>query len=182
VKTVCAASSIVTFVLTRWTLTCAGNLDRHPETFERLRVLIREHGLRDHVSLVGELNDTMLAMCYDSADLFVLATLHETYGMAVAEALAHGLPVVSTMTGAIPDLVGEGDDAAGLLVPPGDVGTLTAALNSVLDDAPLRTRFAENAARVRDRLPTWEEACGKMAAALERPGDGHLMDMSLSDG
>ena len=55
---------------------------------------------------------------YDRTDVFVLATLRETYGMAVAEALAHGLPVVSTSTGAIPALVGTD---AGLLVAPGDV-------------------------------------------------------------
>jgi glycosyltransferase involved in cell wall biosynthesis len=117
------------------------------------------------VSLVGDLDAATLETGYDAADLFVLATLHETYGMAVAEALAHGLPVVSTTTGAIPDLVSDG---AGLLVPPGDTGALTFALSQVLGDASLRARLAEGARRVRDRLPTWEDAVGKMAAALQR--------------
>jgi glycosyltransferase involved in cell wall biosynthesis len=83
--------------------------------------------------------------------------------MAVAEALARGLPVVGTTTGAIADLVGDG---AGLLVPPGNTGALTEAVARVLGDAPLRARLADGARRVRDHLPSWEHAVGKMDAAL----------------
>jgi glycosyltransferase involved in cell wall biosynthesis len=148
-----------------WRLTCAGSLDRHPLTVQRVRARLRTDGLEARVSLVGDLDAATLAGCYDEADLFVLATLHETYGMAVAEALARGLPVVSSATGAIPDLV---SDEAGLLVRPGDPGALTDALSQVLGDARLRARLAAGARRVRDRLPTWDVAVGKMAAALER--------------
>jgi glycosyltransferase involved in cell wall biosynthesis len=148
-----------------WHLTCAGSLDRHPPTAELIRAMICGEGLQNHVTLTGDLDDARLAAAYDAADLFVLATRHETYGMAVAEALAHGLPIVSTTTGAIPDLVG-GD--AGVLVPPGDEAALAAALARVMTDARLRDRFAEGARRTRDRLPTWDDAAGKMAAALER--------------
>ena len=151
-----------------WHLTCAGSLDRHPPTVERVRAIVRAKSLDDRVSLVGELDDVALAAAFDRADLFVLATLRETYGMAVAEALAHGLPVVSTTTGAIADLVGPADDGAGLLVPPGDEAALETALSRVMSDARLRHRLAEGARRMRGRLPTWEEAADKMAAALER--------------
>ena len=96
-------------------LTCAGSLNRHPPTVARIRALIRDRELDDHVSLVGELSAGELEQCYDRTDVFVLATLRETYGMAVAEALAHGLPVVSTSTGAIPALIGTD---AGLLCRP----------------------------------------------------------------
>lgn len=84
--------------------------------------------------------------------------------MAVAEALARGLPVVATMTGVIPDLVGDG---AGLLVPVGDTPALVEALSRVLDDADLRASLAEGARRVRHRLPTWDETSEQMAAALD---------------
>ncbi|HWF85573.1 MAG TPA: glycosyltransferase, partial [Vicinamibacterales bacterium] len=147
-----------------WRLTCAGSLDRHPQTVLRLRATLRELGLEDRVSLVGDLDAAALAACYDDADVFVLATLQETYGMAVAEALARGLPVVSTSTGAIPELVGHD---AGLIVPAGDIEALTAALSQVVDNPHLRARLAEGARRVRDGLPTWEDAVGKMAEALE---------------
>ena len=102
---------------------------------------------------------------YDGADLFVLATLRETYGMAVAEALARGLPVVGTTTGAIAGLVG-GD--AGLVVAPGDVAALSGALSRVLGDPRVYARLAAGARRARGRLPTWDDAFGKMIAALER--------------
>ena len=150
---------------TQWRLTCAGSLTRHPATVDRVRASLRRLGLEDRVSLAGELDDVALAACYDGADVFVLATLRETYGMAVAEALAHGLPVVSTTTGAIPDLVG---DDAGLLVPPGNTTALVEALTHVIGQPDLRTRLAEGARLVRDRLQDWEQASRKMADALEQ--------------
>lgn len=148
-----------------WSLTCAGSVTRHPATADRLRALMKNLGLEDRVTLLGDVDTTGLAVCYDEADLFVLATLQETYGMAVAEALARGLPVVSTVTGAIPDLVG---DDAGVLVPPGNTEALTEALTCAIGDAGLRARLAEGARRVRDRLPTWEHAIDNMNLALAR--------------
>src|SRR5579864_9226313 len=80
-----------------WRLSCAGSLDADPATVDHLRAQLQRDGLVERVSLVGDLDQEQLEACYDGADMFVLATLHETYGMAVAEALAHGLPVVATM-------------------------------------------------------------------------------------
>jgi glycosyltransferase involved in cell wall biosynthesis len=116
------------------------------------------------VSFTGDLDATALERCYDTADLFVLATEQETYGMAVAEALARGLPVVSTLTGASPSLVG---DDAGLLVPPGDRVALTTAMSLAIGDASLRARWAEGARRARTRLPSWDAAARRMATVLE---------------
>jgi len=151
-----------------WHLTCAGSLERDRSIVERLRVQLRADGLEDRVTLVGELDAVGLAASYDRADLFVLATLHETYGMAVAEALARGLPVISTTTGAIPDLVCGDEPAAGLLVSPGDPQALAGALTRVLGDTGLRQQLVSAARRKREALPTWEDASRKMAAALER--------------
>jgi glycosyltransferase involved in cell wall biosynthesis len=151
-----------------WRLTCVGSKTRHPPTVVRLRETLHRLKLEERVDLVGELDAEALASWYDRADLFVLATLRETYGMAVAEALARGLPVVSTRTGAIADLVGE---EAGLLVSPGDVDALSEALSRVLEDASLHARLAAGARRVRDRLPTWEQAVDRMVAALAQVTD-----------
>jgi glycosyltransferase involved in cell wall biosynthesis len=150
-----------------WQLTCAGSLTRHPATVARIRALIQELRLKDHVSLVGELGPSALDESYDRSDVFVLATLRETYGMAVAEALAHGLPVVSTLTGAIPELVGTD---AGLLVTPGNVPELTEALSRLIGDAALRARLAAGARRMRASLPPWDDAIARMASALESIG------------
>jgi glycosyltransferase involved in cell wall biosynthesis len=152
-----------------WHLTCAGSLTRHPSTVARIRAMVQERGLDAHVSLVGELNADEIEECYDRADVFVLATLRETYGMAVAEALARGLPVVSTSTGAIPALVGT---EAGLLVSPGDVRGLSFALSRVIDDDDLRARLAGGARRIRPSLPHWDHAVQKFAAALESVSRG----------
>jgi len=148
-----------------WRLTCAGSIDRDPSTVERLRAQLHAAGLDDRVSLAGDMDATALSIQYDRADLFVLPTLYEGYGMAVAEALARGLPVISTATGAIEDLV---TDDAGLVLPPGDVPALIEALARVLGDDRLLARFAQGARAVRDRLPRWEDAIAKMEDALDR--------------
>jgi glycosyltransferase involved in cell wall biosynthesis len=147
-----------------WRLTCAGSRDRDPTTVARVCAMIRGSGLEDRVSLAGDLDSEALAAEYDRADLFVLPTLYEGYGMAVAEALARGLPVVSTATGAIGHLVGDG----GIVVPPGDLPAFTSALSEVIADARLRGQLAEGARRARERLPTWGVAAAEMADALER--------------
>ena len=85
--------------------------------------------------------------------------------MAVAEALARGLPVVSTKTGAIPDLVGAD---AGLLAPVENIDALAGALARIIGDAALRARLADGAKRARRRLRSWEEAAEEMAAVLGR--------------
>jgi len=148
-----------------WRLTCAGGCDRDPATAARIRALVREHALADRVTLAGDMDAAQLAVEYDRADLFVLPTLYEGYGMAVAEALARGLPVISTATGAIAELVGE---CAGIVVPPGDRIAFSAALARVLGDASLRDRLAAGARAVREQLPTWDAAAAAMAQALER--------------
>ena len=152
----------------RWRLTCAGSDERDPDTAARLRSMLTELRLDDRVTLAGEMDTAGIAALYDSADVFVLPTLSETHPLVVGEALARGLPVVSTITGAIPDLVGRGDAAAGLLAPPGDVDALADALAKVIDDACLRGRLADNARRVRERLPTWEDAARVFAEVVER--------------
>ena len=156
-----------------WRLTCVGSLTRHQATAEQLRGLLCAEGLGDRVDLAGEVDARSLARHYETADVFVLPTLYEGYGMAVAEALARGLPIVSTATGAIPALVGPVGpvgDQAGIIVTPGDVNALSSALAQLLNEggAEVRERLAQGARRVRERLPTWDAAATEMAAVLDR--------------
>lgn len=146
-----------------WRLTCAGSVSRSPETVARVRDAIDRSGLHGRVSLVGELDESAMAACYDRADVVVSASLRETFGMAVAEGLAHGLPVVATATGAIPTLVG---DQAGLVVRPADRDALSSALERMIDDADFRARCAGGARRMRERLADWDQAAARLAAAL----------------
>jgi glycosyltransferase involved in cell wall biosynthesis len=148
-----------------WLLTCIGSLERSPETARALTQAIRQHRLQQRVALAGEWPPERVAGAYAEADLFVLASYHEGYGMALAEALAHGLPVVATTAGAIPETVPA--DAA-LLVPPGDRDQLTRALAQLLDNPALRTRLAAGAAAAGAALPDWPSATQRWLAALER--------------
>lgn len=148
-----------------WTLTVVGSLDRDPATAARARKVLHDEGLEERVSLVGEVSERAVADYYDSADVFVFPTLYEGYGMAVAEALARGLPVVSTPTGGIGELLSDG---AGFLVPAGDVDALTSALATVIRDDDVRAALGAGARRVRERLPRWDDAVALAADALER--------------
>ena len=150
-----------------WHLRCVGSLSRSPATVQRLRDLLQLLKLDERVALVGELPHAALSELYLTADLFVLATLRESYGMAVAESLAHGVPVIATRTGAIPEIVGD----AGLLTEPGDRNALHAALRRALSDAQLRTKLRTAALAARTRLTPWPQACARMARILERAGD-----------
>lgn len=160
--------ALATIDTLRWHLTCAGGVDRDPATSARLQTLLRELNLEDRVSLAGEQDEAALAALYHHADVFVLPTEYEGYGMAVAEAIARGLPVISTPTGAIPQIVTKD---AGVLVPPGDVDALADVLARIIGDPRERQRLAREAVLVRDRLPSWRVAALTMAAALERAGN-----------
>lgn len=148
-----------------WQLTCVGSLDRAPDTAARVRRLADDFGLGARITFVGELGEAEVSECYNAADLFVLPTFHEGYGMVVAEAIARGLPVVSTPTGAIPELLA---DRAGLLVPVADIPALANALRRVLTDVELRARLVAGARDMRERLPSWQQTATTIAEALDR--------------
>jgi len=147
-----------------WHLQCVGSVSRSPATVQRLNGRLRATGLLDRIALLGERPHASLGELYRAADLFVLPTLRESYGMAVAEALAHGLPVISSRTGAIPDLVG----TAGILIEPGDGEALHAALRRILEDRGLRSSLRAEARTAGSRLTPWPDACERMARVLNR--------------
>ena len=130
----------------RWRLRCAGSLERDPALVDRLVGLLRREGIADRGDLVGDLDSERLAIEYDRSDVFVLSTLYEGFGMAVAEALARGLPVVSTATGNIPVLVG---GEAGIVVEPGNAAAFSEAVRRVATDGELRQRLAAGRAATR---------------------------------
>ena len=148
----------------RWHLTCAGSTTRDAATFAALEHQVDRLALRARVSFLGDLDADALEREYERADLFVLASYLEGYGMALAEAVARGIPVVSTTAGAIPETV---PAAAGVLVPPGDSRALAKALAPLLDRDDERASLAANARVAASALPTWRAAAEKFAAALD---------------
>jgi glycosyltransferase involved in cell wall biosynthesis len=125
---------------------------------------IHELELDEVVVLHGELSPARVGAMYAAADVFALPSVGEAFGMAFAEAMSAGLPVVAVRSGNVPELVTDGHE--GLLVDPFDVPGLARALRRLVDDEALR-RDASRAARMRARrLPTWDASAARFAAAL----------------
>jgi glycosyltransferase involved in cell wall biosynthesis len=146
-----------------WHLTCVGSAERDPACAQSILAALDRLGLHGRVTLVGERAEAGVAPFYDRADVFVLASYHEGYGMVLTEALARGLPVVSTTAGAIPDTVPPG---AGLLVAPGDATALSVALREVMTRPEQRARLVAGAQAARRQLPSWHDATRAFAAGL----------------
>ncbi|MEP7284065.1 MAG: glycosyltransferase family 4 protein, partial [Rubrivivax sp.] len=144
-----------------------GSSARGPAAAAALHAVAGLPPLRGRVVWHGELDADALALRLATADVFVLPSLHEGYGMAAAEALAHGLPIVSTTAGALADTVP--DDAA-LKVAPGAVAPLRDALSQLIDDPALRARLAAGARAAGRRLPDWAAQSARFAAVLEGVG------------
>ncbi|MGI8332620.1 glycosyltransferase family 4 protein [Actinomadura scrupuli] len=156
-----------------WTCVCVGPLRRDPAHVERLRRLIGQRDLGDRIRLAGPQTGERLATTYATADLVVLASRAETYGMVVTEALARGIPVLATAVDGVPETLGKDADGGvpGILVPPEEPAALAAALRRWLGEHDLRWRLRASARYRRRTLEPWEETARRMAAVLARiPG------------
>jgi glycosyltransferase involved in cell wall biosynthesis len=135
------------------TLELIGETDADPAYAASVRAAIVDASDSSiHVS--GPVDDTVLKAAYAVADLFVLPSRYEGYGIVFAEALAHGLPIIACDVGPVPEVVGE---EAALLVPPNDVEALSAALDQLLGDPALRSRMSNAAYYRAEGLPRWED-------------------------
>ncbi len=146
-----------------WTSTIAGSLTRAPECVANLRRQIAESGVGARITLTGEISEEALAGLYLGADLFVLPSRYEGYGMVFADALASGLPVVACAVGAVPGTV---PAAASQLVPTDDAAALGQALRALLSDPDRRRALADAAWAAGRRLPTWEHCAAAAARVL----------------
>jgi glycosyltransferase involved in cell wall biosynthesis len=146
-----------------WRLTIVGAADRSPSTTAALHHQIAQARLEERITLAGAVTSNELRQRYLAADLFILASRHEGYGMAYAEAIAHGLPVIGTTAGAIPEAIPEG---AALLVPPEDVPALAAVLRRLLSEPAARDRLSQAAWHAAPCLPRWQDSAALLAAAL----------------
>jgi glycosyltransferase involved in cell wall biosynthesis len=152
-----------------WSCVCAGSLDRDPGFVRRLCRQVREYGLDGRMRLVGPRHGEHLATLYATADLLVLPSRGETYGMVVTEALARGIPVLATAVGGVPEALGTAPDGSlpGLLVEPDEPAALAAALRRWLGEPELRRRLRHAARQRRDRLGDWPATSRVVSRALE---------------
>jgi glycosyltransferase involved in cell wall biosynthesis len=151
-----------------WSCVCVGRLDRDPAFVESVRRRAMNGGLGDRVRFPGPRSGAELDRSYAAADVMVLASRAETYGIVVIEALARGLPVIAADVGGLTEALGHGAGGLrpGLLVPADDASALAAALHSWLVDGQLRARLRRAAFERRESLPDWSSTVSALAAVL----------------
>lgn len=152
-----------------WRLTLVGPLDREPAFVAALRRQVARLGLGDRIRFAGACSREEVGKAYAEADVVLLASRSESYGMVVTEALAHGLPVVASAVGGVSEALGRAEDGStpGVLVPPDDPTALAAALRRWLTD-PLRRRRLRRAAGLRRlTLTGWPRTSAHLAAVLD---------------
>ncbi|HEY3003559.1 MAG TPA: glycosyltransferase family 4 protein [Kribbellaceae bacterium] len=153
-----------------WSCDLVGPLRRDPEHAATVRCAIERHGLGDRVRLTGPRTGAQLAAAYAVADLLVLPSRAESYGMVVTEALARGIPVLAAAVGGVPETLGR-DPAGrvpGITVPPADVTALAAALRRWFEEPALRERLRRCARERRGTLDAWDVTSRCLAGILER--------------
>jgi glycosyltransferase involved in cell wall biosynthesis len=151
-----------------WHCVLAGPLDRDPDFVDQLQTRITRLGYGHRIRLAGVLTGEVLSHAYTTADLLVAPSRSETYGMAVSEALAHGLPAIAAAVGGLPEALGSAADGTrpGQLIPSGDPAALAAAIGDWLGDERLRHRLRAAARKRRSNLGSWEQTTQEIANAL----------------
>ena len=149
-----------------WTLDLVGDA-RHPGFARSVETRIAALGLADRIALHGAVRHAELDRFWRAADLFVLPSRHEGWGIAYLEAVRWGLPVIGTDAGAIPEAVPEG---AGVLVPADDADALAAALARLLDDRAEYRRLATGAVAAAATLRRWSDTARDFVAAVTGEG------------
>ena len=119
--------------------------------------IVRELGLEDMVTFTGRIDDDELVTLYASSEVAVVPSLYEGFGFPAAEAMACGTPVVASLAGALPEVVGENNEA-GISVPPADSKALAEAINELLANEVLRKEMGEaGIKRVKEHF-NWKRA------------------------
>ncbi len=149
-----------------WTCSIVGSVNAEPDFAARTSAAIDSAGLTDRVALTGVLTGRRLADAYDTADLVVVPSRAESYGMVVAEAFARGIPVVAARVGGIPEAIA--GSRAGILLPSNDPWALRMVLRLWWGDAGRRASLRAEALRSRAATRSWDEAAEAISAALSR--------------
>lgn len=146
-----------------WTLDIVGLQHLNPKLFSELQQMASDEAIADNIRYHNAVDSQTLRVLYNGADIFALASRYEGYGMAYAEAIVRGLPVVATTAGAIPDTVPE---SAGLLVPADDIGAFAHALRALLSNDDLRQEKHIGALKAEPDFPKWSGSAAHFHARL----------------
>jgi glycosyltransferase involved in cell wall biosynthesis len=155
-------NSLASLKSLNWQARFVGGRDFDPDWAKSLEQQVMTLELSDRIHFTGSVDDTQAE--YQLADVFVLPSRFEGYGMVFAEALAAGLPVIAARAGAVPQVVPE---AAGLLIPPDDTLALTEALQKVVSNEPFRRNLQAGARQAASALASWTDTAKLVAQKIE---------------
>lgn len=141
---------------------CGAGPDR-----KRLDKLVRRKGLEAKVKFLGRVSEEKKAEMFASCKMFVMPSTFEAYGIAAAEAMSYGKPVVVSEVGGLPEVVAD----CGLLVPPKDAEALAGAMRRLLADKGLREELGRKA-RQRAELYSWDHSAEQAEAVYRQVIDG----------
>ena len=127
-----------------------------------IQEMVENLGLASAVRLAGVLTPNEVCDCYQRSDIYISCSENESFGNVIAEAMSASVPVVAWAVGAIPEVVGDAENA--VLVPYKDLETMAAEVVALIDDAPKRESIAKNAKKFADDSFSWE----KRAASLHK--------------
>ncbi|SDR21641.1 glycosyltransferase family 4 protein [Pseudovibrio sp. Tun.PSC04-5.I4] len=147
-----------------WQLDLIGSTSFAPDYAVQVRKRIAHYGLSDRINLRGGIPKAELTGFYERADVFVLPTYYEGYGMAFAEAMSFGLPVIASGDGAVSSTV---PSSAGIHFKVGDESELKDALHLLLTDSTRRQELSKGAAAAARALPDWNESAQAFSSILE---------------
>jgi glycosyltransferase involved in cell wall biosynthesis len=157
-------AALATLAELQWHLTIVGDRTRSPATAAQLDADIARYKLSGKVAVLGTVSSEALGELYAGTDLFVLPSRFEGYGMAFSEAIAHGLPVVGTAAGALPETIPVG---TGVLVALDDAAALGTALQRLIENGEERRTMAAAARTAAQTLPRWQDSAKIFATAIE---------------
>ena len=158
-----------------WHLRIVGAMDRAPDTVRELRDQISRLHLDERIEWMGECPSEQLEPLYHHCDVFVMSSHYEGFGMALTEAMAHGLPILSTTGGAAAQTIEEG---AALKIPPADVPAMAQALRLLISDPAQRAKLSEAAWSAAGRLTQWDESARLIADVIHALDSGQTAKLS----
>jgi glycosyltransferase involved in cell wall biosynthesis len=142
-------------------LVCGEGPDR-----KHLEKLANKYGLQDKVRFLGRVSEERKAELFASCKMFVIPSTFEAYGIAAAEAMSYGRPVVASNIGGLPEVMND----CGILVPPKDSKALAVAIHSLLSDEKLR-RECSRKARERAQHYSWDHSAEKLEVEYQEVVD-----------
>ncbi len=148
-----------------WRLTVAGNFTDDTGYADRIRNLIARAGLSEQVALLGTVSDEKLAALLKDHHCLAVPSFYEGFGIVYLEAMAFGLPVIATTSGAVPEVVADGRE--GFLVPPGDKVALADRVGLLIRDRNLLVAMSLAARKRYARHPSWAEGAGRVCGFLQ---------------